>query len=246
MCAGIAAVVEDDAGRRGRRPRARPAAPRPPARSRASAVRSRQRRAPGHPGREPGGEHRWRRGSARRAPPPPSRLAGRPQRRRPRRAPSASPAAVQTVRPSRGRICAVVPHRRVLPRARRVPPLPRDLAAPVGGQPQHARPTLGSRCFSPLPRRPAICFNCSRVAAGADMARIAVVDDERDIREMLVDFLGHAGHAGARGGRRRRRSRRCWPAAPAPTSSCSTSACRAQDGFELARTLRAPPRPPAS
>ena len=26
------------------------------------------------------------------------------------------------------------------------------------------------------------------------MARIAVVDDERDIREMLVDFLGIAGH----------------------------------------------------
>ena len=74
------------------------------------------------------------------------------------------------------------------------------------------------------------------------MARIVVVDDEPDIREMLADFLGGAGHAvltAADG-----------PALdallagdPGPDLFVLDVGLPGRDGFTLARELRAQPRP---
>jgi DNA-binding response OmpR family regulator len=70
------------------------------------------------------------------------------------------------------------------------------------------------------------------------MARIAVVDDERDIREMLVDFLGIAGHevvaaADAPG------LEALLSSGPAPDLFVLDVGLPGQDGLEIARMLRA-------
>lgn len=70
------------------------------------------------------------------------------------------------------------------------------------------------------------------------MARIAVVDDEPDIREMLVDFLGLAGHqvvAAADGPG----LEALLAGGPAPDLFVLDVGLPGQDGFELARMLRA-------
>ncbi len=69
------------------------------------------------------------------------------------------------------------------------------------------------------------------------MACIAVVDDERDIREMLVDFLGQAGHqvlAAADGVA----LEALLAGGASPDLFVLDLGLPGQDGFELARTLR--------
>ena len=69
------------------------------------------------------------------------------------------------------------------------------------------------------------------------MARIAVVDDERDIREMLVDYLGLAGHevVAAEGGVA---LEALLAAGPPPDLFILDLGLPGEDGFALARMLR--------
>ncbi len=70
------------------------------------------------------------------------------------------------------------------------------------------------------------------------MARIAVVDDEEDIREMLRDYLGRAGHevVTARDGPS---LEALLAAGPPPALFVLDVGLPGQDGLELARMLRA-------
>jgi DNA-binding response OmpR family regulator len=85
------------------------------------------------------------------------------------------------------------------------------------------------------PRR--ICFNC-RITEEAGMARIAVVDDERDIRLMLADYLGAAGHEVATAGDAVELEA-VLAAEPAPDLFVLDVSLPGRDGLEIARDLRA-------
>jgi DNA-binding response OmpR family regulator len=70
------------------------------------------------------------------------------------------------------------------------------------------------------------------------MARIAVVEDEKDIRDMLADYLGAAGHEVLLAGDGRELEA-LLGAGPVPDLFVLDVGLPGQDGFQLARDLRA-------
>ena len=94
-----------------------------------------------------------------------------------------------------------------VPRPPRRDSAARSLRHFAGGRPPRSSAALAwhrtTACFSRLSSIRGFVSIVACTVGGWPVARIAVVDDERDIREMLVDYLGLAGHevvaAGGRG-----------------------------------------------
>jgi DNA-binding response OmpR family regulator len=80
-------------------------------------------------------------------------------------------------------------------------------------------------------------FQLSQAVRGKGVARIVVVDDERDIREMLADFLGGQGHAVSAAADGAGLDA-LLAGGPAPDLFVLDVGLPGRDGFTLARELR--------